>query len=115
MKRWRPSSPITDFSITQKVRTTLIESGHPNLVVESIGESVRELEEGLAVAIKRIEMLEQINYKRITDTGVNRIIDAKLNEAAIDWGKWALKGVMTFIVGTGVLALVRAAWKGFKP
>lgn len=72
--------------------------------------------------LQRIEDLERDNKilkeaerKRITDTGVWRIVKGKLDAEAVDWAKWIVRAGLAGL-GTAFLSLMavvlRLAWKG---
>ena len=97
-----------DPTITQKVRTALLEAGHSDLVVEQIGAQFRELEHQLYDARRDIKLLQDAERSRVTDSGVHRIVKAEFNRGAVDWMKW---GTRAAVLAAGGL-LVKLAWKG---
>lgn len=97
-----------DPSITQKVRTALLEAGHSDLVVEQLAAHFRALEGEIATLKRDVRLLQIADTKRLTDTGVNRILDARVGRTAIDWGKW---GIRAALLAAGGL-VIRLAWKG---
>jgi hypothetical protein len=113
------TTPHTDFSITSKVRTVLMEGGHYDLVAEQLVDALRDIERmarsGLDEHGKRIKMLEDAERQRLTDTGVMRLIDAKLTSKVAGWMKWAIRGLIGAI-GTALLAgfyeICKLAWLG---
>lgn len=101
-----------DPTITQKVRTALLEAGHPDLVVEEISASVRELEREIYTLKRDVKLLQDAERERLTGTGAWRVVKAKLEEETIDWLKWAIRGTLA-LIGTGLFGgLCRLAWKG---
>lgn len=110
----RPFKPPFDPSITQKVKNALYEAGREDLV-EALRESgMAELETTVHKLTQRVISLEQEKVNFVTESGVYRAIGKKVGAAAIDWGKWAIRGT----VATAALALAswigRLAWKGMQ-
>ena len=89
-RRWTGSVPFQP-TITQKVKQALYDSGHEDLVDGILESGLKEIEETVDGLKKRIIMLEQAEAKRVTETGVNRLIDAKVGKAATDWSKWGTR------------------------
>jgi hypothetical protein len=115
VKRFTTSSHH-DPTITQKVRTTLYEAGHGDIVNEIIIDGMRDVEQmargGLTDHEKRLLILEDAERKRVTETGVWRIVKGKLDGQAVDWAQWAIKGVLA-VIGTALVGgLLKLAWKG---
>lgn len=113
--RYRSTTPVTDFSVSQKIRVALIEDGRTDLAVESITQPVRELEENLARLRMRVKALELEKVEWLTASGVHRIIEQRIGARAIDWVTWATRAALCG-VGAAVLAVIgwalRAAWHG---
>lgn len=97
-----------DPTITQKVRTQLLEDGHSELVVESLAEHFKVIEQHLELLARDVRLLQIADQKRVTDTGVQRIIDAKIGAESLDWVKW---GIRALVLGAGGF-IARLAWKG---
>lgn len=104
-----------DASITQRVRAALIDAGHPDLAIETISEAVRELESEIYTLKRDVKLLQDANRERknFTDSGVWRTVKAKLDEEAVDWVRWAIRGVLGVVGATLIGVLLRVAWKGF--
>jgi hypothetical protein len=97
-----------DPSITQKVREALLEAGHSDLVVETLAEHFKTLERRLETLERDNQLAKLADQKRVTDTGVQRIIDGNRGRAAINWGTWAVRALLL-----GVFSIIgRLAWKG---
>jgi len=113
--RYRAISPVTDFSITQKIRTALIEDGHADLAIEQITQPISELEEAHARLQMRVVALEQERVNWQTESGVHRILEAKVQKTAFDWMRFAINGALGAL-GLGVLwgikVVAMLAWKG---
>lgn len=73
-RRYRAVSPVSDFSISQKIRVALIEDGHTDLAVESITQPIRELEAAHGELTKRVRALEQEKVNWQTESTVLKII-----------------------------------------
>lgn len=108
--RYKAITPVTDFNVSQRIRVQLIEDGHTELAVESIIEPIRDLEEELGLLRRDVKLLQDANRERknYTDSGIWKVVKGKLDEQAVGWVKWALRGVLA-IMGAGLLSL---AWKG---
>lgn len=106
MRRYKAITPVTDFSVSQRIRVALIEDGHTSLAVESITEPIRDLEEAHALLQKRVKALESEKVEWMTRSGVFRAINEKAGKVAINWGTWALKGTIS------AAALLLAGWIG---
>lgn len=91
MGRYKSVTPVTDFSVSQRIKVALIEDGHTDLAIEAITKPIRELEEEHALLQKRVRALEleKVNFQ--TESGVHRLIDAKVGKAATDWSKWGTR------------------------
>lgn len=113
--RYRAVTPVTDFSITQKIRTALIEDGHTDLAIEQITQPISELEEAHARLQMRVVALEQEKVNWQTESGVHRIIDAKVEKTAFNWIKLAVNGALGAL-GLSLLWALKLvavlAWKG---
>ena len=107
MKRYKAVTPVTDFSVSQRIRVALIEDGHTDLAVESITEPIRSLEEECGHLRMRVVALEQEKVKWQTESGVHRIInEVNLKRSGKRWDggvHWTLK-----LVGALLLALLGA-------
>ena len=118
IKRWKSVTPVSDFSITQKVRTVLIEDGHSDLVVDAITETVQDLEHAHAIALKRIEALEtaeRLRPKPISDTGMHAIVKKTFLNMLWSWTK-PLRLAFVGAIGTaslgGMVWIGRLIWRG---
>lgn len=109
-RRYRAVTPVSDFSITQKVRTVLVEDGHSDLVIEAITGTVHDLEEALGHAKKRIKILEDIERERPkppSDTGMQRIVRKSLLNILFGWSKPV---AVAFVGALGTAAFAGLAW-----
>lgn len=100
-RRYKAITPVTDFSVTQKVKTALIDSGHTDLAIEMITEPIGELEIAHALLQNRVTALEQEKVNWQTESGVHRAIESAKEKAT---GNWAIKAWMIL----GGLALTAA-------
>jgi hypothetical protein len=112
------SSSHHDPSITQRVRTALYDSGNEDLVHEIVIDGLRDVEQmtraGLSDHDKRLLMLEQAQRERWTESGVWKVVKAKLDAKTVDWGKWAFRSAMAGIGAAllaGLASLAKLAWK----
>ena len=113
--RYKAITPVTDFSITQKITTALIEGGHTDLAIQQITQPISELEEAHALLQMRVVALELERVKWQTESGVHRILDAKVEKTAFNWMKLVVNGALGAL-GLGVLwgikVVAALAWKG---
>jgi hypothetical protein len=113
--RYRAITPVTDYSITQKIRTALIEDGHTDLAIEQITQPISELEAAHALLLNRVVALEQEKVKWQTESGVYRILDKKVQKTAFNWMKIATRGLVLSLGALflwGIEVVVKLAWKG---
>lgn len=111
--RWKSTTPVTNYSVTQKIRTALIDAGHTDLAAEQISESVRILEENYADALERLEKVED---SKVTESGVHRIVTSMYADTLFSWSKIFLISVIGALATglVGVLGWVaHLAWKGW--
>ena len=103
--RYKAVSPVTDFSVSQKIRVALIEDGHTDLAVESITQPIRELEEAHGHLVKRVKALELEKVNWQTESGVFRAIDKKMGRVTVSWVKRAVKwlGALALLAGGALL------------
>ena len=118
VKRFTTSS-AHDPTITQRVRTALYDAGHGDIVNEILIDGMRDVEQmaraGLSDHEKRLLLLEETERKRVTETGVWRIVKGKLDEEAVDWVKWAVRAGLIGLGGAflSLMAVIgRLAWRG---
>jgi len=107
--------PRFDPTITQKVRASLIEDGHSDLVIESLTAGLSLMEQEIQRIARDVLLLQASDRERLTQTGVWTFIKAKIDAQVIDWGTWAMRGALG-AAAAGVVAalamLARFAWKG---
>lgn len=103
--RYKAITPVTDFSVSQKIRVALIEDGHTDLAVESITQPIRELEEEHGLLKNRVKALELEKVKWLTESGVFRAIDAKMGKTTVSLVKRLVKwfGALALLVAGAVL------------
>lgn len=118
VKRFTTSSSY-DPTITQRVRTALYESGHIDLINETIIDGMRDVEqmsrEGLSKHEKRLLMLEEAERDRLTRTTVIELIrlkDANETDEWVKWGKRAILGSLITAILAGIGWVLGLAWKG---
>ena len=70
------------------------------MIVELISAPIRELEERVALNERDIKLLQGAEVQRVTATGVWTIVKGKLDEEAIDWVKWGIRGAAAAIAGS---------------
>lgn len=97
-----------DPTITQKVRTQLIEDGHSDLVVEQLSAAFGAVEGRLEVLERDVRLLQIAETRRVTDSGVHKAIVEHANKDAVNWLRW---GIRAALIGAGGL-VARLAWKG---
>jgi hypothetical protein len=102
--------PLYDFSITQAVRTQLIEDGHSALVIETVSAAVHALELQVHTLTRDIKLLQEAEETRVNESGVHRIVKAEINREGADWFKWGLRAFL--VMGGGLMA--KLMWKGFR-
>lgn len=119
-KRFTSSSHY-DPTITQRTRTILLENGDIDVVVETLIDGMRDVEQMTCSGLKdhetRLKMLE--DWRReprvIDESGVWRIVKSKLDGEAVSWMKWGTRAAMAGLgaAGLGLLGYVlKLAWKG---
>ena len=101
-------------STTQKMRITLIEDGHTDIVVDACYDAMGELE-------ARIEDLEDDSKRtkdalrsQLTESTVLNKITEVMNARTVKWTNWAIRSAAVGIGGsalTGLGLLVSYAWK----
>lgn len=106
------SVPRFDPTITQKVRASLIEDGHSDLVIETLTAGLCEMESEIQRIARDVLLLQASDRERLTQTGVWTFIKAKLDAQVIDWGTWALRGAIAAGVAAVLGVLAKLAWKG---
>ena len=87
-RRYKAISPVTDFSVTQRIRTALIEDGRTDLAIEQITQPISELEEAHALLMKRVIALEMERVNWQTASGVHQAIQLDKEKTT---GSWAIK------------------------
>lgn len=84
---------------------------HIDRVREEVFEHLQRIED-LEADIQRLKIAEQ---KRITDTGVWKIVKGKLDAEKVDWAKWAVRAGLAGL-GTAFLSvmalILKYAWRG---
>jgi hypothetical protein len=111
MSRFRGKIPF-DPSITQKVKNALYEAGREDLLEALRDSGMAELEEECAKLKSRVIALEQEKVKWQTDSGVHRIIDARMNQKTAKAADWAVKAALKGLGAAALGWLAHAAWKG---
>jgi hypothetical protein len=115
--------PKFNPTATQRMRARLLELDQPAVVVEALDDTIRDIEtrygESLEDHDTRIRLLEIAEQNRLTKTGVWTIVKGKIEDEAIDWWKWAVRGVLATVgaalvaaTSTGLYKLIMLAWKG---
>jgi hypothetical protein len=100
------NTPTWQPTITQKIRTALVEAGHDELVTEILDTGLKELETTIEHLAQRVQALENAERERFTKTGALQLFKAESNKKAVDWGRWALRAVGgAGLVGVGHLIL----------
>jgi hypothetical protein len=100
-------------SISQKVRTALIESGNEDLVNEIYTDALSQFEERIYVLERDVRLLQQAEQDRITRSGVWTIVKGKLDSEAVDWMRWAARITAGAIIGavvTGIFWFAKYLW-----
>lgn len=87
-RRYKAITPVTDFSVTQKIKTALIDEGYTELAIEMITQPISELEVAHALLQNRITALEQEKVNWQTASGVHRAIESAQEK---NTGSWAIK------------------------
>lgn len=118
-KRFTSSSHY-DPTITQRTRTILLENGDIDVVVETLIDGMRDVEQmsrsGLSDHETRLKMLEDWRREpHVTESGVWRIVKGKLDGEAVGWVKWGTRAALGGLgaAGIGLVGLLlKFAWKG---
>lgn len=106
MKRFT-QSPVYNPNTTQEIRKTLIESGRQDLADGIVMEGIRNLEAKVDLMQLEVNGIKNAQRETLTETGVWRVVEAKLERKVVDWGAWAVRGVLA---GAGTLALTLLGW-----
>lgn len=100
-----------DPTITQKVRASLIEDGHSDLVIETLTAGLCEMESEIQRIARDVLLLQASDRERLTQTGAWTYIKAKFDAQVVDWGSWALRGTLAATAATILTLLGHFAWK----
>lgn len=105
-RRYKAITPVTDFSVTQKVKTALIESGHTDLAIEMITEPIGELEVAYALLQNRVTALEQEKVNWQTESGVHRAIQSDKEKTTGNWAvkAWVIAGGLALTAAGAVVS-----------
>lgn len=96
--------------VTQRILAAIDRSEDPHLHIDILRRAVYKQAvklQQMGTAIKRLQDANR-ERKNFTDSGVWKVVKGKLDEQAVDWVKWAVRGTLA-IIGAGLLGL---AWKG---
>lgn len=103
--------------ITSRILAAIDRSEDPHLHIDILREADLEQSEAIQKLQRDVKLLQDAERDRLTGTGAWRIVKAKLDEEAVDWMKWAIRGVAA-LVGTGLLSaaayIIGLAWKGLR-
>ncbi len=99
---------VYDPTITQRVRSALIDAGHPDLAIETISAGMREIETELARLKRDVKILQDAERDRLTQTGAWTFVKAKLDRESVNWMKWGIRATLAAVAAL----LLKLAWKG---
>lgn len=102
-----------DPQITQRVLAAIDRSDDPHLHIDILRRAVYQHAAKLCQMGQAIKILQDAERKRITDSGVWKVVKGKLDEQAVDWAKWAIRGTLGAAGGSIIVWLLSLAWKGF--
>lgn len=105
---------MRDFNITQRIVAAIDRSEDPHLAIDVLRQEVLDQGQDIQELARELRALKNAELERLTKTGAWFYVKAKLNDEAVDWSKWALRGSLAAI-GTALLGgLLSLAWKGFR-
>jgi hypothetical protein len=102
---------VSRFDITRRLRAAVDRSEDPHLLIDMVREEQQEHVERLATLERDVKLLQDAERKRVTDSGVWRIVKGKLEEETIDWFRWAIRGTLGAVGVLIITALFRLVWK----
>jgi hypothetical protein len=95
------------FGMTGKIAAKADRARDPFEYIDDLRQEVVEVNEWQSRTDRRLQILEDAERKRLTETGVWRVVRDKLDDEAIDWVKW---GVRAAFCGFGTLMLSGMGW-----
>jgi hypothetical protein len=98
---------MRDPNITSRILAAIDRSDDPHLHIDILREADLEQSEAIQQLQRDVKLLQDAERKRLTDTGVWKIVKGKLDQETVDWVKWAVRAALAGL-GTGGLALL--AW-----
>lgn len=103
---------MRDFNITQRIVAAIDRSEDPHLAIDILRQEVLDQAGDIQELRRELMGLKNAELERLTKTGAWFYVKAKLNEEAIDWGKWAIRGTLgTAAAAIAVWAFKHVAWK----
>lgn len=109
-RRWTGAVPFQP-SITQKVKQALYDSGHEDLVDGILDSGLKEIEQTVDDLQKRVVMLEAGHRERVTATGVNKLIEARVNRTTTKMAFKALPYLGGLALTAAGAVLSHIIWK----
>lgn len=106
---------MRDPTLTQRVLAAIDKSDDPHLHIDILRRELYEQAEAMQAMARDIKLLQDAERERLTATGAWTLVKAKLEEEAIDWVKWMIRGTVGALglALVGALGLIgRLAWKG---
>lgn len=106
---------MRDPLITQRVLTAIDRSVDPYIHIDRLRRAVADQYDTIEAMDKDIQLLKLAEQKRVTETGVWKIVKGKLEEETIDWVKWAIRGTVGALGVSalgGLVWILKLAWKG---
>lgn len=97
------------FGLTGKVLVKVDREVDPYQHIDHVREEVFDQGQVIEALDKRVLLLEEAERKRerpLTESGVWKVVKAKLDAEAVDWAKWAVRGILAGVCGI-VFALVQ--------
>jgi hypothetical protein len=102
---------MSRFGSTGKVLVKVDREVDPYQHIDRVREEVFEHVQRLEDLERDVKLLKLAEQKRVTDSGVWKIVKGKLEEETIDWVKWAIRGTVGVVATLIITAAFRLIWK----
>jgi hypothetical protein len=101
-----------DPEITQRILAAIDRSEDPHLHIDILRRAVYKQAVKIQQMGRALKTLQDAERDRLTRTGVWTIVKGKLDERAVGWVQWAIRGTLA-VAGTAIIGtLLKLAWKG---
>ncbi len=96
---------MSRFGMTGKVLAKVDRAVDPYQHIDRVREEVFEHLQRLEGLEREVQALKNTNATRWTESGVWKVVKAKLDEEAIDWMKWGIRAALAGL-GSAMLAVI---------